>query len=680
MSKLGYRPDIDGLRAVSVIAVLCFHLGLGCTGGYVGVDVFFVISGFLITSLILKDLDSGTFSLTRFWERRIRRIFPAVAVTVAAVLVTGYLLLTPGDLFDLAKSSVAQALLTANVYFWRNSGYFAERAELKPLLHTWSLAVEEQFYLGFPLLLLWLRRFSRKQIALILGGISVISFAASAYWVFRSPVLAFFVLPTRAWELLAGGILAALPRTIRLRAAVAESLALAGLVAILIAVFFYDSRTLFPGPSALLPVGGAAGIIFANHDRLTAVGRLLSTRPFVFVGLISYSLYLWHWPAMVFSRHVFADANRQLQLGLVVFSFVAATLSWKFVETPFRTSGLLTTRRAVFAFAAATIVLLASSSLVLWRYGGFPARFSGTMQEIATDVDWNGTEFETTRKELLDRRMTFLGSAERKRESPDFVLWGDSHAMAMTALMQSLAKEHGLSGAAILRAGSLPVPNLWRPVAEAAAPETRRFNEAALRYVLESKTKNVLLIGRWSAACEGFNELEVKEQERNRSAIMVADHRGQPLTPEESSAALSRQLTRMIGILEASGVRVWLMKQVPETGETAVARRFLLWKRFPRWNGPPLRTKTIQDHLMRQRHVAQIFDRLTNANLRVLDPAEHLFRGRRELQNFTPERAIYRDDDHLTRYGAERHLRPLLEPVFRQMALERETLRLHAAD
>lgn len=669
MSKTGYRPDIDGLRAVSVIAVLFFHLDLGFPGGYVGVDVFFVISGFLITTLILKDIDTQTFSLTRFWERRIRRIFPALAVTVAAVLVAGYFLLIPGDLLDLAKSSVSQSLLTANFYFWRTSGYFAERAEFKPLLHTWSLAVEEQFYLGFPLLLAWTKGFSRRRLVILLGGISVVSFAASVYWSFYNPEVAFFLLPPRAWELLAGSILATLPRTFRLGTAIAEALASCGLAAILIAVFFYDGRTVFPGLAALLPVGGAACVILANRDRLTAVGRLLSTGPFVFVGLISYSLYLWHWPAIVFVRHVVVDLNWQLKACLILFSVGAATLSWKFVETPFRTTALLVTRRAVFGFAVGSIALLTSWSVVLWRSGGFPARFSRAMRVIASDVDWNGRQYATNRKAIVDRRMPVLGRSDR--EAPDFVLWGDSHAMALSALVESLAKEHGLKGTAILRGGSLPVPNLWRPVLDSSGRETNRFNEAALDYVLESKVKNALLIGRWSAACDGYSELELKElKDLKPVATMVADRELRALTPEESAAALSRQLTRLIAELETHGVNVWLMKQVPETGDTAVARRFLLWKRFPEFNDPPLRTKTLDDHRKRQRRAADVLDGLTSANVRLLDPTEYLFRGRRELQNYS-ERAIYRDDDHLTRFGAERHLRPLLEPVFRQMALER---------
>ena len=302
-NQLKYRAYIDGLRAIAVLAVLFFHADIGCGGGYVGVDVFFVISGYLITGLILKDLDGGQFQLVKFWERRVRRILPAVAVVLLACLATGWFLLFSLDFKELGESVLAQALLVSNIYFWRESGYFAQAAEMKPLLHTWSLAVEEQFYLLFPFLLIAFKRFSRKSLVPGILLLCCISFSLSVYCSYRHASVNFYFLPTRAWELLLGSFLAAIPAQRTSTRWLTESLSSGGLLAILCAVFFYGPDTRFPGISALLPCVGAALIIWANDHTLTCVGKLLAIRPVVFIGLISYSLYLWHWPMLVFASY-----------------------------------------------------------------------------------------------------------------------------------------------------------------------------------------------------------------------------------------------------------------------------------------------------------------------------------------------------------------------------------------
>ena len=215
MIDFKYRPDVDGLRAVAVTLVLLFHAGLGFSGGFIGVDVFFVISGFLITGLILKEQESGKFSLANFWVRRIRRIIPAATVVVVAVLVAGFFILLPRDYEDLGKSAIAQQLMLSNVYFWRNTGYFDGPADLKALLHTWSLAVEEQFYLGYPFLMMLLHRFGRKVTVGALTFLGVGSLIVSVYGVEHHPSATFFLLPTRAWELLIGGLICFLPKPTR---------------------------------------------------------------------------------------------------------------------------------------------------------------------------------------------------------------------------------------------------------------------------------------------------------------------------------------------------------------------------------------------------------------------------------------------------------------------------------
>jgi len=354
-----HRADIDGLRAVAVIAVLLFHADIGCSGGYVGVDVFFVISGFLITGLILKDLNRDRFSIVEFWERRVRRILPALALVVFSTLIAGWFLLLGRDFEALGKSVVAQVMLLSNVYFWRGSGYFARIGQDTPLLHTWSLAVEEQFYLLFPLLLIALRRLSPKALIPAILLFSGASFSLSVYWSYHNPNANFYLLPTRAWELLMGAFLAAYSARRASKRWLAEILSWSGLFAILWSIFQYSPDTRFPGAAALLPCVGTAFLIQSNRDSLTSVGTFLATRPVVFVGLISYSLYLWHWPVLVFAEYWTIERLPLVHRVLLLLGSIGlAALSWKFVETPFRQRTVFKTRPQVFAFASISAAFL----------------------------------------------------------------------------------------------------------------------------------------------------------------------------------------------------------------------------------------------------------------------------------------------------------------------------------
>lgn len=353
MQSENYRPDIDGLRALAILPVLLFHAKLGCPGGFVGVDIFFVISGFLISSLILKELGDGTFSLISFWERRIRRIFPALALVVLATLAAGWYLFLPDDFESLGKSVIAQAMLLSNVFFYRQAGYFDTASDTKPLLHTWSLAVEEQFYLLFPLLLIFLAQQRQLSLFKTVIGMTIGTFALCVVGSYSYAWATFYLLPTRAWELFLGALLAmmrgrfagvvGLPR---------ETAGLLGFSLVCYAIFFYDGDTRFPGLAAIPPCLGTALIIFSSESQLSFVGRILAFKPVVFIGLISYSLYLWHWPILVFSKYTaYDEQSAGLRAALLVASTVLAILSWKYVEMPFRKRWLFHKRPQLFGFA-----------------------------------------------------------------------------------------------------------------------------------------------------------------------------------------------------------------------------------------------------------------------------------------------------------------------------------------
>ena len=378
MRRLSYRPEVDGLRALAVLAVVFFHTNLRMPGGYVGVDIFFVISGFLITALIAAELELGTFSLRNFWERRVRRIVPAATVTVATCLVAGYFLMLPSDFADLGRSAVAQALVAANFHFHAEAGYFSAPADAKPLLHFWTLAVEEQFYILFPFVLLLLYRWRKDRVVQGVAMIAAASFVVSVVGVYRFPSATFYLLPTRAWELSVGALLALRGSRLPLPEASRGVAGWIGMALMVIPFFFYHGEMPFPGLAAVPPCLGAMLVIWATDGGPSLLKRVLSLKPVVFVGLISYSLYLWHWPVKVFSHYWFTGIYSPpvMRMLVVVVSFGLAWLSWKYVETPFRSKrGPVRIRPLMTGAVAATMITLVAGMFIS-RRGGLPDRFT----------------------------------------------------------------------------------------------------------------------------------------------------------------------------------------------------------------------------------------------------------------------------------------------------------------
>ena len=423
-----YRTDIDGLRAVSILAVMCFHFGLPAFGGYVGVDVFFVISGYVITLSLLGDLVAGKFSILAFYERRVRRIFPALIFTFILCWLAAWLLFLPADFVDFSNSLLSSATFVSNIYFWKNSGYFDTSAQLRPLLHTWSLSVEEQFYVFMPIAVYLTHRFLRARWLLAFVPVLLASFALSAFATYTAPTANFFVLPTRAWELLLGALLvfAHLPAA---RGRIAEALALCGAALIAFAIVAYSDATPFPGVSALAPCVGAVLLIYAGTHAQTSVGRLLTLPPIVFIGKISYSLYLVHWSIIVFTRHATLREPTDLQIVLIaVASFALATFSWAVIERPFRWPKKRIPRARLLFGGAGAMALAALVGATGVLLHGIPGRLSGPVQQAQIDPDtWmTGVCF------LLDDQDYRAWNADRCRRTSGYgenaLLWGDSFA------------------------------------------------------------------------------------------------------------------------------------------------------------------------------------------------------------------------------------------------------------
>ena len=458
-SGLKYRADIDGLRAVAVLSVLAFHIGLSrFGGGFVGVDVFFVISGYLISSIIFAEIKDSRFTIAGFYERRIRRIFPALFALLAVSGVFAVIYLLPAELVDYAKSTLAATSSASNVYFWLHSGYFSLPTS-KPLLHTWSLAVEEQFYISFPLFLLLVRRFFPQRLRTAVVVLFFASFLTSCIVVSRNPDTAFYMPYTRAWELLLGTLLS-LRVFPRLTSSWLRNLAtLGGIGMIMWSVLFYTQQTLFPGASALLPCVGSGLIVWAGEAGTSVVGSVLSWRPVVFVGLISYSLYLWHWPVIVlrhmgmlvglgtinFGNHsALLSSHRFDMLVEIVLSFVLAILSWRFVERPFRSGVLRLSGRPLFALTGVVMIVLLGGAAWTVLAQGFKGRFPDKALQIASAADVAGENSVRTGVCFITTDYHFekynqdrcLREDDSKK---NYLLIGDSHsAMLWSALNSTL--------------------------------------------------------------------------------------------------------------------------------------------------------------------------------------------------------------------------------------------------
>ena len=653
-----YRPDIDGLRSIAVLLVLFFHAEIGTTGGFVGVDVFFVISGYLITGLILREIEAGTFTLGNFWERRIRRILPAALFSVAICLLVGSVVMLPSDFSDLGKSAVAQLMMAANVFFWRDTGYFAGAAETKVLLHHWSLAVEEQFYVFYPCLLILARRLKRKQIATVLILLAITSFFLSLYFISRRPTATFYLLPFRAWELLAGGLLAMLPAPPKSRK-LCELLSVTGLVAILYAAFEYTSSTNFPGTAAILPVLGTCFVILSNTNQLTFAGRLLSLRPVVFVGLISYSLYLWHWPVLAYTRYLMIDLTWVNKILAVAISFVLAALSWRLIEQPIRRKKSSTESHRcawkTYAWAASFIFGLALCSVTVWQSSGLQSRFDNRMSEIADDASWTGRHLTSSTSHIADRQFPSIGRATA--DSPEFVIWGDSHALMLCEVIDQHAKQAGTSGVFIAVEGTPPIPNVWRGNYRNRATNSQKIFD----YVKQSGCRDLVLVARWTAYLEGYAKGDLSHgSSKQDPKEMLATDGTQPRTRERAKETLLHHMLTMAEECKEKRIRLWIVQQVPEQpGPVA----FPWYLRHRLGFNRAIGQTSLTEHLARQSSFQDIADELAKEGIRFVETQSQFFNKDGQPIIFKDGRACYRDNDHLSRYGA----RVLLNETFAEL-------------
>jgi peptidoglycan/LPS O-acetylase OafA/YrhL len=650
-----YRPDIDGLRGIAIIAVVLFHAGFATfSGGFVGVDVFFVISGCLITGLILPEIREGRFSLLAFYERRIRRLLPALVAMLAVTSLACCALLMPDDLAEYGASLGATAAFVSNFLFWHDSGYFAQAAEMKPLLHTWSLAIEEQYYLIFPAMLLGARRYG-AHLLVILTLLCAASLAVSAWSATAAPRAGFYLIPARFWELLLGALLAVAAVAAPPRRLWRDAVIASGLVLIVGSAVGFDRTTPFPGTAALLPCLGTALVIWAGAAS-SSLQRLLSLPPMVGCGLISYSLYLWHWPLLTLLRQtVLREPTRLEIVATLALATLLAVLSWRWVERPFRGRSGLLGRRQLFITAALVSAAPIAAGAVFYVSGGLPQRLPADVVALADPARDHAAAtrdcFNPTPARVRAAELCRIGA---ESVPPTFLLWGDSHADSIAGAVAAAAAVRGRAGLFAATAACPPLLDVWRVAGNGAANCTD-FNHAVLQLASsEAAITTVILAARWVMAARGTRyKFEPGEP------VTIRDAESRP--GDDNAAVFRRGLARTLRGLAAAGKRIAVVGPVPEVGwpvPDALAKA--------KYFGMDLDiAPTLSEFETRQQPVFDAFAALqAEVAFTVIWPHQVLCDAQR-CPVSSDGKTLYRDEEHVSAYGADR-LIPLLEPVFDQ--------------
>lgn len=663
-----YRPDIDGLRTLAVVPVVLFHANVvGFSGGYIGVDVFFVISGFLITSIIQAELGQGDFSIVRFYERRARRILPALFAVMAASVVAGWFLLTPAKYEQLGESMLAALLFVSNFWFWQNSGgYFAGPTDYLPLLHTWSLAVEEQFYIFFPILMMVLYRLGRRR---LIPAVVIVVLASLLLAVWATPIMpsaAFYLLPTRIWELGFGALLALGLVPVNSRKSIRELAATIGLLGILVPVFVYDRSTDFPGLAALPPVLGTALIIWAGIEKATWVSRFLAIKPMVWVGLLSYSLYLRHWPIMAFLRERLFTVHLEpiWQIVAIAASFALAWLSWRYIERPFRDRKQFKFSAAqIFRYVAAgSFTIFAATSALIYTEGAGTQRFSDKEVNLllsATRDDRSEECFGVRRS----KEPCVLG-LDDPSINPKWLLWGDSHAKSLLPAFDELARKNGQRLIFVAAPSCPPLVGVRvRDDNNDFLKHCATVQKRALDIIQSNELiETIFIAARWPAYLHDHDlvssGLRVEEIIQTDSADLKRDL-------NKNSVLIKLGLTELKKKTESRGRSLVIIGTVPELFwdlPAAIAAQAL-------FNEPISETLTLSQVNTRQDMVNSILSEMASFPKTYLISFKESF-CKPHCLALSEEAAYYRDSHHLTRDGAMDLAMPVIESFLVEMYAE----------
>ena len=628
-----FRPDIEGLRALAIVPVVVFHAWpQWLAGGYVGVDVFFVISGYLITTLLLQRLASGGYSIASFYAARVRRIFPALFVMLVLVLPAAWWLLSPQALGEFARVFGATGVFASNLELYRTTGYFEGATELKPLVHTWSLAVEEQYYIVFPLLLAALYRWAHRWLALTLAAVCVASLGYAQHLIGQDAPLAFYSALSRTGELMVGSLLAV--RAVQhpawtWPAGVREALGVAGVAAIVSACLLLTPDARFPGLTALWPCLGAAALIEAGRGEGSWASRWLAAPSLRWIGALSFSLYLWHWPLLVFARHLLLGHPDALQAGVAVAAALAlAWASLRWVETPVRRAAC-SERRLLLAGGAAIVASLLLAAGLSWaarRVAQQPTPANALLASAADHSPGRERCHVRERLQIAYADRCVFGAADAPHQ---LAVWGDSHGVEIA---QALG-EQGAAGRSVAALTAAACP----PALDFALPGRfycRPHNEAMLAgLVADARVDRVLVVSRTSSY--------LREPAR--------------------AAAFERGLLRAVGALTAAGKTVWLLDPIPGYDYPVPAATAQRWRRGQDPAGYGLRA---DDYRLAEHDALALLARVASQTGAQRIGVEGALCGQGRCAVVGPDgHGLYMDDNHLGMAGARLLTAAALTPL-----------------
>ena len=666
-----YRSEIDGLRAIAVLPVIFFHAGLQAfSGGFVGVDVFFVISGYLITSIIISEKQAGTFTLVNFYERRARRILPALFVVMAACLPFAWMWMFPDEMRDFSRSLMGVSAFVSNILFWRESGYFVTAAELKPLLHTWSLAVEEQYYVLFPLFLIYTYRFGRRWVMWALLVVFLISLSGAQWGSAHKTIANFYSLPTRAWGLIMGSFIAYLvPNSSHAcaknsgpnRLSLNQYGSLIGLLLIAFSVFYFNRETPHPSIYTLIPtVGTACVIVFASP--ITLVGRVLSSQILVFVGSISYATYLWHQPLFAFARlRTINEPNTLVFVGLTLTAMVLATFSLRFLELPFRNPKFIS-RKGIFVVALTGTLCFFILGALWYSKSGLPDRFSADLYPKFFPKKTN--ESTACNLAAVESAKTlqycYFGDTNASRT---VALYGDSHAQTLFSELDADFKTHAIRGLRVYMTNCEIIPKIL--VANGSHKSIHRQQKECLETYslllayLKQNVSAVIISLRWTMrmypVAGSVDELAFNNGEGGREHIEPKKYTTLDLNgiPSMVGAGKKDAIDMLLRTMNELNKPVLVLHPIPEVGWDIPKYNFVSYLND---QFTPMSISTSHEHFKnRNSFVNDVLNNVPNyQNLIHIKPERHLcdslIKGRCVSQwNGTP---LYYDDDHLSNAGA----------------------------
>ncbi|MEL7114181.1 MAG: acyltransferase family protein [Pseudomonadota bacterium] len=678
MSKgLAYRPEIDGLRTIAVMPVILFHAGFTVfQGGFVGVDVFFVISGYLITTILINELDRNDFSILRFYERRARRILPALFTVILFSIPPAWLTLDPARFTDFSESIFATILFASNFLFWMETGYFDEEAENKPLLHTWSLAVEEQYYIFFPIMLFVLWRYGRRSTLATIVLLTLISFGLCLWGARNASSANYYLLPFRMWELFAGSICAFLATSAASQRG-SQILAGVGLALVVASVFLINSEMPFPGAVTLGPVLGTALIIlFARPG--TWVASALSVKSMVWIGLLSYSLYLWHQPIFALARLKLNNGHAlglTTMAGLIVVTFVLSYLTYRFIEQPFRRPGrrgkrLFDARPRLFAASGLAMAAFIAFGIFGVASDGAAMRFPPNYATVIASFDDRTDlpcKFEPNNPipEVHPADQCLVKAQAGGGET--VMILGDSHGWSISGALSEALAEKGLNTYVMTYAACAPVPGFY--ILEADDPaECDRFVTEALAYAKEAGIRQIIIAARFQVFVHGSGF------DNGEGGVETAAGPARPLdaawTPNAPLPDLETRLTRMQTALPqrlaamSQEFDLIVVEPIPEAGWHVPRRGMSILERtgtLPHlttsYDVVGARTAPVHDMLK------AVYDH-PHGQIEIV-PIEDLFcdTDTKRCDNIVDGEVLYYDDDHLSNTGTRRIAPRIIEAV-----------------